>query len=191
MVLESAINVLECLEGCCEDICTFCLGNINGFGISRNLLWISEHCHVIVTIIMVAKIMMIIWLRYSHELRHRHHFCFRRIKFESSIIIVVHKRPAPQERTALQAWFSLVSRISWHSRSWDFPYAFRPQSFISLPSSYSILLQIPANLIFFGNFGNQAHVLVHVSSPLQTDVHRSLGGDPNSHIRWIPRRGCY
>ena len=31
MVLESAINVLESPEGCCEDICTFCLGNINGF----------------------------------------------------------------------------------------------------------------------------------------------------------------
>ena len=38
MVLESAINVLESPEGCCEDICTFCLGNINGFGISRSLL---------------------------------------------------------------------------------------------------------------------------------------------------------
>ena len=31
MVLELAINVLESPEGCCEDICTFCLGNINGF----------------------------------------------------------------------------------------------------------------------------------------------------------------
>ena len=30
MVLESAINVLESPEGCCEDICTFCFGNING-----------------------------------------------------------------------------------------------------------------------------------------------------------------
>ena len=45
MVLESAggcyesiINVLESPEGCCEDICTFCFGNINGFGISRRLL---------------------------------------------------------------------------------------------------------------------------------------------------------
>ena len=38
MVLESAINVLESPEGCCEDICTFCFGNINGFGISRSLL---------------------------------------------------------------------------------------------------------------------------------------------------------
>ena len=38
MVLESAINVLESPEGCCEDICTFCLRNINGFGISRMLL---------------------------------------------------------------------------------------------------------------------------------------------------------
>ena len=41
MVLESArgccesiINVLESPEGCGEDICTFCNGNINGFGIS-------------------------------------------------------------------------------------------------------------------------------------------------------------
>ena len=25
MVLESSINVLESPEGCCEDICTFCL----------------------------------------------------------------------------------------------------------------------------------------------------------------------
>ena len=32
------INVLESPEGCCEDICTFCLGIINGFGISRRLL---------------------------------------------------------------------------------------------------------------------------------------------------------
>ena len=45
MVLESAggccesiINVLESPEACCEDICTFCLRNINGFGISRRLL---------------------------------------------------------------------------------------------------------------------------------------------------------
>ena len=38
MVLESAINVLESQEGCCGDICTFCLRNINGFGISRRLL---------------------------------------------------------------------------------------------------------------------------------------------------------
>ena len=45
MVLESAggccesiINVLEYPESCCKDICTFCLGNINGFGISRRLL---------------------------------------------------------------------------------------------------------------------------------------------------------
>ena len=38
MVLESSINVLESPEGCCEDICTFCLGNTNGFGISRRLL---------------------------------------------------------------------------------------------------------------------------------------------------------
>ena len=38
MVVESTINVLESPEGCCEDICTFCLGNINGFGISRSLL---------------------------------------------------------------------------------------------------------------------------------------------------------
>ena len=35
---ESIINVLESSEGCCEDSCTFCLGNINGFGISRRLL---------------------------------------------------------------------------------------------------------------------------------------------------------
>ena len=38
MVLESAINVLESPEGCCEDICTFCLININGFGICWSLL---------------------------------------------------------------------------------------------------------------------------------------------------------
>ena len=45
MVLESAvgccesiINVLESPEGCCEDSCTFCIGNIHGFGISRRLL---------------------------------------------------------------------------------------------------------------------------------------------------------
>ena len=38
MVLESSINVLESPEGCCEDSCTFCLGNINGFGITRRLL---------------------------------------------------------------------------------------------------------------------------------------------------------
>ena len=38
MVLESSINVLESPEGCCEDICTFCVGNINGFGINRKLL---------------------------------------------------------------------------------------------------------------------------------------------------------
>ena len=38
IVLESAINVLEPPEGCCEDICTFCLGNMIGFGISRSLL---------------------------------------------------------------------------------------------------------------------------------------------------------
>ena len=35
---ESIINVLESPEGCCEDSCTFCLRNINGFGISRRLL---------------------------------------------------------------------------------------------------------------------------------------------------------
>ena len=35
---ESSINVLESPEGCCEDICMFCFGNINGFGISRRLL---------------------------------------------------------------------------------------------------------------------------------------------------------
>ena len=35
---ESIINVLESPEGCCEDSCTFCIGNINGFGISRRLL---------------------------------------------------------------------------------------------------------------------------------------------------------
>ena len=38
MVLESSINVLESPEGCCADMCTFCFGNINGFGISRKLL---------------------------------------------------------------------------------------------------------------------------------------------------------
>ena len=45
MVLESAggccesiINVLESPDGCCEAICTFCIRNINGFGISRKLL---------------------------------------------------------------------------------------------------------------------------------------------------------
>ena len=38
MVLESSINVLESPESCCEDICKFCFGNINGFGISRRLL---------------------------------------------------------------------------------------------------------------------------------------------------------
>ena len=38
MAFESSIDVFESPEGCCEDICTFCLGNINGFGISRRLL---------------------------------------------------------------------------------------------------------------------------------------------------------
>ena len=45
MVLESAgrccesiINVSEYPEGCGEDICKFCFGNINGFGINRKLL---------------------------------------------------------------------------------------------------------------------------------------------------------
>ena len=37
---ESIINVLESPEGCCEDICTFSNGNIDGFIISRRLLWI-------------------------------------------------------------------------------------------------------------------------------------------------------
>ena len=38
MVLESDMNVLESPKRCCEDMCTFCCGNINGFGISRSLL---------------------------------------------------------------------------------------------------------------------------------------------------------
>ena len=38
MVLESAINVLESPQGCCEDLFTFCFGNIHGFGISRGML---------------------------------------------------------------------------------------------------------------------------------------------------------
>ena len=38
MVLESSMNVLESPESCCEDMFTFCFGNINGFRISRRLL---------------------------------------------------------------------------------------------------------------------------------------------------------
>ena len=69
MVLESFINVLESPEGCCEDICTFCVRNINGFWNQHeaavNQVTLQFHCFIyktdVIIDIMVAAVGVMDW----------------------------------------------------------------------------------------------------------------------------------
>ena len=69
MVLESAINVLESPDGCCEDICTFCNRKYEWFWnqqeAAANQVTLQFHCFIyktaVIIDIMVAVVGVIDW----------------------------------------------------------------------------------------------------------------------------------